>query len=124
MQDTPPAGGDTLWCSGYDLFVIPRYEWTFVDFCADIPSYDRMSPSFRAYMETLTATCAQPVFQSACETGGYEVMSPRGSPLNKDLKFAPVHPVVRTHPVTGWKSLFAGVSIAMDRFLPCIETSG
>jgi len=96
MQDTPPAGGDTLWCSGYEI-------------------YDRMSPSFRSYLETLTATCAQPVFKSACETGGYEVMSPRGSPLNKDYEFAPSHPVVRTHPVTGWKSLFAGVGLHVSR---------
>ncbi|KAI0017856.1 TfdA family taurine dioxygenase [Xylariomycetidae sp. FL0641] len=96
MQDTPVSGGDTLWCSGYEL-------------------YDRMSPSFRSYMETLTATCAQPVFRSACEAGGYEVMSPRGSPANKDFEFAPVHPVVRTHPVTGWKSLFAGVGLHVSR---------
>ncbi|KAI5922366.1 TfdA family taurine dioxygenase [Camillea tinctor] len=96
MQDTPLSGGDTLWCSGYEL-------------------YDRMSPSFRSYLETLTATCAQPVFKSACETGGYEVMSPRGSPLNRDYMFAPVHPVIRTHPVTGWKSLFAGVGLHVSR---------
>jgi hypothetical protein len=62
-----------------------------------------MSPSFRSYLETLTAECAQPVFKSACEAGGYEVMSPRGAPQNKDFEFAPHHPVVRTHPVTGWK---------------------
>ncbi|KAK3052914.1 hypothetical protein LTR09_005978 [Extremus antarcticus] len=96
MQDTPPAGGDTLWCSGYEI-------------------YDKMSPSWRSYMETLTATCAQPVFKSACEAGNYEVMSPRGSPLNKDLEFAPVHPVVRTHPVTGWKSMFAGVGLHVSK---------
>lgn len=74
-----------------------------------------MSPSFRKYMETLTSTCAQPVFKSACEAGGYQVMTPRGSPLNKDFEFAPVHPMVRTHPVTGWKSLFAGVGIHVSR---------
>ncbi|KAI0446033.1 TfdA family taurine dioxygenase [Xylaria telfairii] len=96
MQDTPQSGGDTLWCSGYEL-------------------YDRISPSFRSYLETLTATCAQPVFKSACAAGGYEVMSPRGSPLNRDYEFAPSHPVVRTHPVTGWKSLFAGVGLHVSR---------
>jgi len=55
----------------------------------------------QAFFETLTATCAQPVFKSATEAGGYKVMSPRGSPLNVDLNFSPVHPVIRTHPVTG-----------------------
>lgn len=31
----------------------------------------------------------------------------RGSPENTGLDFKAVHPVVRTNPVTGWKSLFA-----------------
>ncbi|KAJ9645498.1 hypothetical protein H2204_001078 [Knufia peltigerae] len=96
MQDTPPSGGDTLWVSGYEL-------------------YDRLSPPMQAFFESLTATCAQPVFKSATEAGGYEVMTPRGSPLNTDLNFSPVHPVVRTHPVTGWKSLFAGVGLHVTR---------
>ena len=69
----------------------------------------------QAFFETLTATCAQPVFKSATEAGGYKVMSPRGSPLNVDLNFSPVHPVIRTHPVTGWKSLFAGVGLHVSR---------
>jgi len=46
MQSTPPSGGDTLWASGYEL-------------------YDRLSPPFQNFFETLTATCAQPVFKSA-----------------------------------------------------------
>lgn len=96
MQSTPPAGGDTLWASGYEL-------------------YDRLSPQFQKFFETLTATCEQPVFKSACEAGGYEIMSPRGSPLNIDFQFAPSHPVIRTHPVTGWKSLFAGVGLHVSR---------
>lgn len=96
MQSTPPSGGDTLWVSGYEL-------------------YDRVSPPFRKFLESLTATCAQPVFKSACEAGGYDVMSPRGSPLNVGYEFSPSHPVVRTHPVTGWKTLFAGVGLHVSR---------
>jgi alpha-ketoglutarate-dependent taurine dioxygenase len=96
MQETPPAGGDTLWVSGYEL-------------------YDRASPPMQKFLESLTAECAQPVFKSACEAGKYDVMTPRGSPLNKDYEFAPHHPVVRTHPVTGWKSLFAGVGLHVSK---------
>jgi len=78
-------------------------------------SYDRISPSFRGYLESLTALCAQPVFRSAAEAGNYEVMSPRGSPLNADDVFAPNHPVIRTNRVTGWKSVFAGVGIHVTK---------
>lgn len=31
----------------------------------------------------------------------------RGSPENKGKELSAVHPVVRTNPVTGWKSIFA-----------------
>lgn len=96
MEDTPPTGGDTLWVSGYEL-------------------YDRMSPPFRAFLETLTANCALQVFEKQSKEGGYEVTSPRGSPLNAGLKFADRQPVIRTHPVTGWKSLCAGFGIHVIR---------
>jgi hypothetical protein len=74
-----------------------------------------MSPSFRSYLETLTATCAQPVFKTASTDGNYEIMSPRGSPLNSGDEFAPVHPVIRTNRITGFKSVFAGVGIHVTR---------
>ncbi|OAP65059.1 TfdA family taurine dioxygenase [Fonsecaea erecta] len=96
MEETPKHGGDTLFCSGYEL-------------------YDRISPSFRSYLETLTATCHQPAFKNAATAGGYEIMSPRGSPLNVGDDFAPSHPLVRTHPVTGWKTLCAVVGIHVSR---------
>lgn len=74
-----------------------------------------MSPPMQKFLEGLTATCSQPVFQSACEAGGYDVMSPRGSPLNKDYEFSPVHPVIRTNRQTGWKAVFAGVGLHVTR---------
>jgi alpha-ketoglutarate-dependent taurine dioxygenase len=77
--------------------------------------YDRISPSFRTYLESLTAHCAQPVFRSAAAAGNYEIMSPRGSPLNSDDTFAPNHPIIRTNRVTGWKAVFAGVGIHVSR---------
>lgn len=77
--------------------------------------YDRISPPMREFLDGLTATCAQPVFRSACQAGNYEVMSPRGSPLNVGDAFAPVHPVIRTNRQTGWKSVFAGVGLHVTR---------
>lgn len=88
MKNTPSTGGDTLWCSSTAL-------------------YDKISPPYRAFLETLTATCAQPVFVKSAERGKFDIMSPRGSPLNEGTAFSAVHPVVRTNPVTGLKSIFA-----------------
>ena len=69
----------------------------------------------REFLDGLAATCAQPVFRSACEAGNYEVMSPLGSPLNAGDKSAPSHPVVRTNRQTGWKTIFAGVGLHVTR---------
>lgn len=74
-------------------------------------SYDRISPSFRSYLETLTQTCGQDVLTKAAEEGGYKILEPRGSPLNVGNQFIHTHPLVRTHPVTGWKALFAGTGL-------------
>lgn len=76
---------------------------------------DRMSKPYRAFLETLTATCAQPVFKTAATDGNFDVMSPRGSPDNKGDDFAPSHPLIRTNPVTGWKSMFSGLGIHVTK---------
>ncbi|KAF8590983.1 taurine catabolism dioxygenase [Ramaria rubella] len=88
MSNTPATGGDTMWCSSAAL-------------------YDKISPPYRAFLETLTATYAQPVFVKSAERGKFDIMSPRGSPLNCGTEFSSVHPVIRTNPVTGLKSVFA-----------------
>lgn len=77
-----------MWASGYEV-------------------YDRISPSMREYLSTLTATHAQPVFKRSAEAGGFPIASPRGTPENVGDAFEISHPVVRTNPVTGWRSIYA-----------------
>ncbi|KAH8115458.1 taurine catabolism dioxygenase [Phellopilus nigrolimitatus] len=88
LTTTPPSGGDTLWASGYEV-------------------YDRISPSMREYFSTLTATHAQPVFKRSADDGGFPIASPRGAPENVGDEFSVSHPVVRTNPVTGWRSIYS-----------------
>ncbi|KKY21675.1 putative family taurine [Phaeomoniella chlamydospora] len=87
--ETPEdAGGDTLWASGYE-------------------AYDRLSPVWQKFAEGLTATHYQPNFNRVAKEFGEELIDQdRGAPENTGLDFQASHPVVRTNPITGWKSLF------------------
>ncbi|KAK3688636.1 hypothetical protein B0T22DRAFT_527987 [Podospora appendiculata] len=88
LVDLPTTGGDTLWASGYEI-------------------YDRISEPYQKFLEGLTATFAQPGFNEVAKRGGFEVYDkPRGAPENVGTDLTAVHPVVRTNPVTGWKSIF------------------
>ncbi|KIX08672.1 uncharacterized protein Z518_03329 [Rhinocladiella mackenziei CBS 650.93] len=89
LTQLPTTGGDTLWASGYDI-------------------YDRFSKPYQKFFEGLTATFIGDGFIQAAEAGKtilYE--GPRGSPENVGGHLSVVHPVVRTNPVTGWKSIYA-----------------
>ncbi|TVY19726.1 putative alpha-ketoglutarate-dependent sulfonate dioxygenase [Lachnellula arida] len=82
------VGGDTLFASGYD-------------------AYDRLSPSWQDFLEGLTATHFQPSFNKIVAEKGIELIEEnRGTPENTGTQFQAVHPVIRTNPVTGWKSIF------------------
>ncbi len=79
---------DTLWASGYEI-------------------YDRISEPYQKFLEGLTATFEQPGFQKVAELSGFKLYDkPRGAPENVGSELKAVHPVVRTNPVTGWKSIF------------------
>ena len=79
---------DTMWASGYEL-------------------YDRLSPPYQKFVESLTCTFARPDFNAAAERGGFKIYDkPRGAPENVGSVLKAIHPVVRTNPVTGWKSLY------------------
>ncbi|KAF2105596.1 hypothetical protein BDV96DRAFT_626198 [Lophiotrema nucula] len=82
------AGGDTLWASGYE-------------------AYDRLSPVLQELAEKITAVHYQPAFNEVKKKFGEDLIDEyRGAPENTGLDFQAEHPVVRTNPVTGWKSLF------------------
>jgi alpha-ketoglutarate-dependent taurine dioxygenase len=88
LVDLPKSGGDTLWGSGYEL-------------------YDRISEPYQKFLEGLTATFHQPGFIESAKRGGFQIYEkPRGAPENIGGELKAVHPVVRTNPVTGWKSIF------------------
>ncbi|KAJ6134023.1 hypothetical protein N7523_000345 [Penicillium sp. IBT 18751x] len=89
LTELPKTGGDTLWASGYEV-------------------YDRLSEPYQKFLEGLTATYAQPRFNDVAKKNGFEVHpGPRGAPENVGEELRAEHPVIRTNPVTGWKSVFA-----------------
>jgi len=88
LEILPKTGGDTLWASGYEI-------------------YDRLSAPYQKFLEGLTGTFSQPGFLEAAAKGGFELYDkPRGAPENVGKELTAVHPVIRTNPVTGWKSVF------------------
>jgi len=91
LTQLPENGGDTLWASGYEL-------------------YDRFSKPYQKFLEGLTATFVGQGFIDAAKANPEKVKvyeQARGSPENVGAGLSSVHPVVRTNPVTGWKSIFA-----------------
>ncbi|KAF1940074.1 taurine catabolism dioxygenase [Clathrospora elynae] len=88
LTELPKSGGDTLWASGYEL-------------------YDRLSQPYQKFFESLTATYAQPEFNRAAAENNFKLYSSaRGAPENVGESLIATHPVIRTNPVTGWKSVF------------------
>jgi alpha-ketoglutarate-dependent taurine dioxygenase len=80
---------DTLWASGYEL-------------------YDRLSTPYQKFFESLTATYAQPDFNRTAAEHDFKLYTAaRGAPENIGSHLSAIHPVIRTNPVTGWKSLFS-----------------
>ncbi|KAJ7689024.1 hypothetical protein B0H17DRAFT_1202628 [Mycena rosella] len=87
IHTLPSVGGDTLWASGYE-------------------AYDKLSPAYQKFLEGLTALHDGSGFREYAEKLGRTINDPRGSPENTGTALQAVHPVIRTHPVTGFKTLF------------------
>ena len=76
ILQVPSLGGDTLWASGYS-------------------AYDKLSPEFRKIIDGRKA-----IYRSA------HTYLDRNAPEEGPKHIERVHPIVRVHPATGWKSLF------------------
>ncbi|KAF9467603.1 taurine catabolism dioxygenase [Collybia nuda] len=87
MHTLPSVGGDTLWASGYE-------------------AYDRLSPVYQKFLEGLTAVHHADSFIDYAKRFNVKMQDPRGSPENTGTHLTAIHPVIRTNPVTGFKSLF------------------
>ena len=89
LTQLPKTGGDTLWASGYEV-------------------YDRFSKPYQKLLDGLTATFVGDGFIRASRSHEFTMYDkPRGSPANVGTHLSVVHPVVRTNPVTGWKSVYS-----------------
>ena len=80
LHTLPPVGGDTLFASMY-------------------AAYDALSEYMKAYLEILTATHdGEHVYRGRYKDRGVD---------DSGMSFPrAVHPIIRTHPVTGRKSIF------------------
>ncbi|KAG5362019.1 Alpha-ketoglutarate-dependent sulfonate dioxygenase [Yarrowia sp. C11] len=82
------GGGDTLWASGY-------------------AAYEKLSPTYQKILESLTAHHSGQHFHAVAKQSGHGIVTtPRGHPLNSGDDLYADHPIIRTNPVTGWKSLY------------------
>ncbi|KAK0187380.1 hypothetical protein F5146DRAFT_1142376 [Armillaria mellea] len=87
MHTLPPVGGDTLWASGYE-------------------AYDRLSPAYKKFLEGLHALHSGEFFNDYAREQNLPIQDPRGAPDNTGSNLTAIHPVIRTNPVTGFKTLF------------------
>ncbi|KAG0325182.1 hypothetical protein BGZ99_000959 [Dissophora globulifera] len=78
FDEIPEAGGDTVWSNGYQ-------------------AYDDLSQPIKTLLEGLTAKHTSDIFRAFQANTGRKTF---GKLNDSD------HPVVRTNPITGWKSIF------------------
>lgn len=74
-------------------------------YASQVEAYNRLSPSFAAYLETLQ------VLHSGVAQAEYSRKGNRGG-LVKREPVENVHPLVRRHPVTGAKALFVNAQFS------------
>ncbi|OCF34185.1 hypothetical protein I316_04135 [Kwoniella heveanensis BCC8398] len=94
LYESPTSGGDTAYVS-------------------QVEAYNRLSPSFREYLETLL------VVHSGVAQADFSRQGNRGGVVRRE-PVENVHPLVRRHPVTGEKALF--VNKQFSRYIVGLKT--
>ena len=108
IHTLPETGGDTV--SSFWIASV-LYEQEIADqlqlWASGYEVYDRLSPALAQFLEGLTATHEAKFFhEEAARLGNPLRTTIRGSPLNQGPALEAVHPVIRTNPTTGWKSVY------------------
>lgn len=93
----PEVGGDTLWASGYAVSTQSSASSFLLPYTDDgsIQAYEKLSPEFRKIIDGRYA-----VYRSA------HAYLDRNDPTAGPKYIERTHPLVRTHPATGWKALW------------------
>ncbi|KAG5637469.1 hypothetical protein H0H81_004440 [Sphagnurus paluster] len=79
---------------------------TFENVPSDYAAYDRLSPPYQKFLEGLTAVHHADSFIEYAARNNIKMNDNRGSPENTGTSLTAIHPVIRTNPVTGFKSVF------------------
>jgi alpha-ketoglutarate-dependent taurine dioxygenase len=90
----PESGGDTMWASTSDVCPSHFYHAKLTG-----QVLDKMSPSFRAYLETLNATHDASFFHAEAAQHGIKIDKnrERGNTLNTGDHLTASHPLIRTN---------------------------
>ncbi|KAH7303650.1 hypothetical protein B0I35DRAFT_455103 [Stachybotrys elegans] len=102
-------GGASTWHSDIQFEPTPA-DYTSLRLAELPPNGGDTIDPYRKFLEGLTATFKGQGFVKAAEANPdkYKILEgPRGHPENIGRVLKTVHPIVRTNPVTGWKSIFA-----------------
>ncbi len=105
----PPYGGDTLWTSGSVSYNMVS-SVILITLSRSYSLYSSFSPSFQKYLESLSA-----VHSAVAQADGARAA---GRPVRREA-VETVHPIVRVHPVTGWKAIY----VNPGKFFPSLSNT-
>lgn len=100
----PEVGGDTIWSSGCAIDTTRMCCNTYSPiYCPSYALYSSLSPGFQKYLEGLSALHSATAQAQGARAAGTHV---------RRHEVETIHPVVRVHPATGWKSIYVNPGLS------------